>query len=150
MGQVDSAEPRPGRCDEQAVTDQPDWTTAVRAVHVRHGTQTSCGGIAVVLADVEPHPAYAFVARFGGEPPGPADLRGECVEGFADGIRTELARLCGGQPPPVRVVLRRILVHEVDSSAAVNRAAGRRAAAEAVRRAAEGRRTQSSRHLPPD
>ncbi|MFG2100959.1 hypothetical protein ACGFJ5_10190 [Micromonospora echinaurantiaca] len=122
------------------MSDQPDWRTPIRAVHVRHGTQTACGGIAIVLADVEPHAAYAFTARFDGRPPGPADLRQECVEGFADGMRTELARLCGGQPPPVRVVLRRILVHDVDSSAAINRAAGRLAAAEAVRRAVDGRR----------
>lgn len=107
----------------------------IRDVRVRCGTQTNCGGLAGALIDIEPHLSFAPVRTL------PADLdantRGElldaCVTHFETGVREALLELCG-QLPPVRVVLRWILVHEVESTPARNRQAGRLAVLEALRR----------------
>jgi hypothetical protein len=58
-----------------------------------------------------------------------------CAEHFEDGVRAELLEVGGGTMPPVRLVLRWILTHEVDSTERLNREAGRLAVIEALRRA---------------
>ncbi len=49
-----------------------------------------------------------------------------CCEHIELGVRAELAEHFGGALPPVRVVLRRVLQHPVDSNVPRNQEAGRR------------------------
>lgn len=95
---------------------------------MEYGTQTNCGGVAGALVDFEPGAAFRFVAELS-EP-----ARSYAAE-FEAGVRSALLDHCGGSLPPVLVTLRWILVHEVDSHPRGNREAGRRAVAEALRRA---------------
>ncbi len=115
----------------------PGWDRVVRDVRVRCGTRTNCGGIAAAVVDVEPHDAFAFVRRLDPDGAGDGGLAELCAGWFADGVRAELLDVCGGTLPPVRVVLRWILVHEVDSNERRNRQAGRLAVTEVLRRAAD-------------
>ena len=117
---------------------QPIWTEAVRDVRVRCGSQANCFGIASALVDFEPQPAFTFVRQLdsGSADDEQAKLVDLCAEHFEDGVRAELLEVGGGTLPPVRVVLRWILTHEVDSTRRRNREAGRLAVAEAIRRAA--------------
>jgi hypothetical protein len=127
------------------MTDAPGWGTAIRDVLVRSGTQTGCGGLASALVDFEPSSSFSFVSQVDAEESSPArhseDLASLCISHFENGIRAALAEASGGRLPPVRVVLRRILVHEIDSNARRNRDAGELAVAEALRRVAAHRHT---------
>jgi hypothetical protein len=116
----------------------PGWDRAVPDVRVRCGARTNCGGVAAAVVDVEPHDVFAFVRRLDPGGPGDRELVDLCAGWFEEGIRAQLLDVCGGTLPPVRVVLRRILVHEVDSNERRNRQAGRLAVTEAVRRATAG------------
>jgi hypothetical protein len=115
------------------------WDSPVRGVRVDCGTQTNCGGVAGALADFEPHPVFAFVRRFDrAVGTGDAELVDLCVRAFEDGVRGALAERTGGPLPPVRVVLRWILVHPVDSTEGRNREAGELAVARAIATAVRG------------
>lgn len=107
----------------------------VRDISVRSGNQTSCGGIAKIVADVEPAGCFEFVdARSpddGWTHPDDAELTDWCIAAARRGVLDGLAMVGS---PPVRFVLRRILVHPVDSNEFHNEKAGRMAVAEAVRR----------------
>lgn len=121
------------------------WGTAVRDVLVRSGTQTNCGGLASALVDFEPCSSFTFVSQVEAEESSPVrhgeDLASFCTSHFENGIRAALAEASGGPLPPVRVVLRWILVHEIDSNARRNHEAGELAVAEALRRVAAHRHT---------
>lgn len=129
------------------MADAPGWDTAIRDVLVRSGTQTNCGGLASALVDFEPCSSFTFVSQVDADessPPGRSeDLASLCIRHFENGIRAALAEASGGPLPPVRVVLRRILVHEIDSNARRNHEAGELAVAEALRRVAAHRPTSA-------
>lgn len=96
----------------------PTGMDGVRGLHVRHVVQTRCpASFADVVVDVEP------AGRFAVEVAPSVDTPGEYVEAFARGLRS-------GLPPgrAARVVVRRLLVHPVDSHAADFEHAGRLAA----------------------
>ncbi|MFI1989017.1 hypothetical protein [Actinoplanes sp. NPDC020271] len=109
---------------------------AVRDVEVRAGGPGNCGGVARILADLEPADSFAFVdAHDGGWTRGWKDeLAGWCVAAVRQGVEEELIRIGAGEMPPVRFVLRRIMLNLIDSNEPCNREAGRKAVAEAVRR----------------
>ncbi|AGL15738.1 hypothetical protein [Actinoplanes sp. N902-109] len=103
----------------------------IRGVRVRTGTQTNCGGIAAATADFEPQadPGVGFAVELALEY-GPRDCRdeeleAECCAWIEGGIRAELADRFGLPLPSVRVVLRRVLLHLVDSNERRNHEAGR-------------------------
>ncbi len=120
---------------------------AVRDITVKTGTHTNCGGIAKILADVEPSEEFAFVDEQDGAWVGdycdPEDA-GWCAGHVRDGVVEELTRLGDGTIVPVRFVLRRILVHPVDSAPSRNQEAGRKAVTEAVRRLTAATRTTAA------
>ena len=103
---------------------------------VRTGNQTGCGGIADARIDIEAAAAYEFVDA---TPPEPDDqeLADYCVTNVRAGAETELTRLFGTLPA-VRLTLRQILTHAVDSNEMINRAGGRYAVQHALRTAGLG------------
>ncbi|ARQ69107.1 hypothetical protein CAG99_09750 [Streptomyces marincola] len=111
---------------------------AVRGVHVRRMPAGACGGWALGTADFEPLPddsglAFAFVCELD-----EAALPSELAEGFERGVADVLY---GADRLPsfgFLVRLREAAWHEVDSGPPGFEAAGRRAAAEALRCLAEG------------
>ncbi|SCF49074.1 hypothetical protein GA0070216_13127 [Micromonospora matsumotoense] len=110
----------------------PAWRTPVRDVQATAGSQTNCSGFARAVADFEPQPdpsdGFAFVVALEERPGAFHDdeLAAWCCEHVESGVRAELAEHFGGMLPPVRVVLRRVLQHPVDSNEPRNREAGRR------------------------
>ncbi|RAK42947.1 hypothetical protein B0I29_10177 [Actinoplanes lutulentus] len=108
----------------------------VRDIAVRDGTQTNCAGFAKILADIEPAERFEFLSNGDAAPAGVLDdeLIEQCIGAVRRGVLDELTRVGDGEVPPVRFVLRRILVHLVDSAEFRNEAVGRMAVAEAVRR----------------
>lgn len=109
----------------------------IRDVNVRAGSQSNCGGIADAFVDVEAATAYELVNAT----PPPREDRWEdqelvdyCVTSVSDGIEAGLMELFG-ELPPIRVTLRRVLPHAVDSNEFINRLAGRYAVYETLRRA---------------
>ncbi|WP_229070821.1 hypothetical protein [Actinoplanes sp. DH11] len=111
----------------------------VREITVRAGTQTNCGGFAQISADFEPADEFAFVDAHDPQRTGSRDqqLIDACVTAVCRGVVEELTSIGQGELPAVRFVLRRVLVHEVDSVDFRNVQAGRKAAIEAVRRLGE-------------
>jgi hypothetical protein len=111
----------------------------VRDIDVRSGSQMNCAGFARILADVEPAERFEFVDAHDENRTGCDDdgLVTACVAAVRRGVITELSRPGTDRLPPVRFVLRHILVHLVDSNETRNEAAGRLAVAEAVRRLGE-------------
>ncbi len=109
----------------------------IRDVRVRCGTQTNCGGVAATTVDIEPHPTYTFVRALPPHLGNTADVEliDDCVAHFETGLREQLRAVCDGVLPPVRIVLRWILAHPVDSTPGRNRQAGHLAVTEALRRA---------------
>lgn len=107
----------------------------VRDIAVRSGNHTSCGGFAKIVADVEPAARFEFVDAHPHDdawtPADDPELIGWCVAAVRRGV---LDGLAATGSPPVRFVLRRVLVHPVDSNEFHNEAAGRKAVAEAVHR----------------
>ncbi|MFI5842636.1 hypothetical protein ACIA8K_23300 [Catenuloplanes sp. NPDC051500] len=110
----------------------------VRDISVRSGNQTSCGGIAKIVVDAEVAAGFEFVD---GRAPGdrwtwPDD---ELIEWCLAAVRRGVhAGWVAAGSPPIRIVLRRMLVHPVDSNEHHNEAAGRMAVAEAVHRLGVG------------
>jgi hypothetical protein len=119
------------------------WRTPVRDVHVRVGTQTNCSGIAIARADFEPpaDPAEGFVfvvaleyreGQYQDE-----ELAAFCCEHVEAGVREELTRRADVTLPAVRIVLRYVLQHPVDSNELRNREAGRLLVTRALERLSE-------------
>jgi hypothetical protein len=112
--------------------DAPAWPVPVRDVQVTAGTQTNCSGFARAVADFEPQPdpsdGFVFVVALEERPGAFHDdeLAAWCCEHIESGVRAELAEHFGGVLPSVRVVLRRVLQHPVDSNERRNQEAGRR------------------------
>ncbi|MEU4690623.1 hypothetical protein [Actinoplanes sp. NPDC023714] len=104
----------------------------VRDIDVRAGSQLHCAGFAGILADVEPADRFEFVDAHESQGTGSDD--GELVEACVNAVRRGVLGELGEPLPPVRFVLRRILIHLVDSTEDRNEAAGRLAVAEAKRR----------------
>ena len=111
--------------------DQP-----VRDIVARSGAQSNCAGYAKILIDVEPAELFEFVdADDKASTVGCDDaLVGECADAVRRGVVAELDRLGQGQPPAVRVVLRRLFIHVVDAVPWRYEEVGRMAVAEAWRR----------------
>ncbi|GAB3852195.1 hypothetical protein ACFPIJ_54060 [Dactylosporangium cerinum] len=108
------------------------WGIPVRGVQATAGSQTNCAGFARAVADFEPQPdpsdGFAFVVALE-ERPGAFhnnELAAWCCEHVELGVRAELAEHFGAVLPPVRVMLRRVLQHPVDSNGPRNQEAGRR------------------------
>ena len=128
------------------VAQPHDWRVAVRDVRVRCGTPTNCAGVAGALVDFEPAREFRFEARLAtGITDEDSDSVQLWVAAFEKGVRSELINVGGGTLPPVRLILRWILDHPIDSNEAFNVLAGRMGVAEAIRRAsaAEGPPTKS-------
>ncbi|WP_181799104.1 hypothetical protein [Kitasatospora acidiphila] len=114
--------------------------SAIRDVHVRLVKPTVCGHFAIATADFEPLPAdgellFEFALELSEERL-PLDL----AEAFERGLREELYAAGDGRLP-VRAF--RVRLHDarwsaVDSNEMIFQAAGRKAAAEALRRSHEG------------
>ena len=110
----------------------------VRGVHVTAGTHTNCSGFARAVADFEPQadPAegFTFVVALEERPGRYRDdeLEAWCCEHIERGVRTELAEHFGAVLPAVRVTLRRVLIHPVDSNERRNHQAGRMLVQEAL------------------
>jgi hypothetical protein len=123
------------------------WAIAVRDVQVTAGSQTNCAGFARAVADFEPQPdpsdGFAFVVALEERPGAFHDdeLAAWCCEHVELGVRAELAEHFGGVLPPVRVLLRRVLQHPVDSNELRNKEAGRHLVLSALE-------TLDSRQLP--
>jgi hypothetical protein len=106
----------------------------VRDIAVRSGNQTGCGGIARIVVDAERAERFEFVD---GRAPGdrwtwPDDeLISWCLAAVRRGV---LEGWAAAGSPPIRLALRRLLVHPVDSNEHHNEAVGRMAVTEAVRR----------------
>jgi hypothetical protein len=105
----------------------PIWPAVLRGVTVTAGTQTNCGGFARAVADFEPQTGFTFVLALEERPGRYRDdeLEARCCEHIERGVRAELAEHFGSALPAVRVILRRVLVHPVDSTAVRNHEAGR-------------------------
>ncbi|GIE70244.1 hypothetical protein Apa02nite_063520 [Actinoplanes palleronii] len=116
------------------VVDRP-----VREILVRAGTQTNCNGIARILADLEPAEQFAFVDAHESVWTGDCDDEAIswCVEAVRRGVVAELTEQGQGELPAVRFVLRRILVHPIDSAPHRNEQVGRMAVTEGLRRLTE-------------
>lgn len=128
---------RPGGWRQEAAGEAP----AVRDVHVRLVKPAVCGHYAVATADFEALPAdgealFEFVLEIPGN-----RLPPEFAEAFERGLREELYATGDGRLPvrAFRVRLHDAEWHRVDSNEMIFQAAGRRAAAEALRRFREGR-----------
>ncbi|GAA1972715.1 hypothetical protein [Kitasatospora viridis] len=114
-------------------TDAP---AAVRDVHVRLVNQTMCGHFAIATADFEPLPADGeLLFEFVNEVP-EEQLPLDFADAFERGLREELYATPDGRLPlrAFRVRLHDARWHEVDSNERVFKAAGRKAAAEALGR----------------
>jgi hypothetical protein len=111
----------------------------VRGVEVRSGRQSNCGGVARILVDIEPAERFELVAAQDGGWAGGCgeELIDWCVAAVGRGVLDGFSRAGYEQPPPVRLVLRRILVNQVDSTEFRNETVGRMAVAEALRRLAK-------------
>ncbi|WP_157240958.1 hypothetical protein [Catenuloplanes japonicus] len=108
---------------------------AVRGIAVRSGNQTNCAGIAKIVADVEPAERFEFVDAHAPDDRWTDREDDELIEWCVAAVRRGVeAGLAEAGSPPVRFVLRRILVHPVDSNERHNEAVGRMAVAEALRR----------------
>jgi hypothetical protein len=116
------------------VLDRP-----VRNVDVRSGRQSNCGGVGRVIVDVEPAEQSEFVDAHDGGWTGRCEqeLIDWCVAAVQRGVLQGFSQAGYEQPPPVRVVLRRILVNPVDSTEFRNETVGRMAVAAALRRLSE-------------
>ncbi|MFB7619693.1 hypothetical protein [Kitasatospora sp. NPDC056181] len=114
--------------------------SVIRDVHVRLVKFTMCGHYAIATADFIPLPAdgeqhFEFVLEV------PEDrLPLYLAEAFERGLREELYSTDDGRLPvrAFRVRLHNAKWHEVDSNEMIFKAAGRKAAAEALRRSREG------------
>jgi hypothetical protein len=112
----------------------------ISSEHIRVGSQAGCGGIASARIDLDVAQAYEFVDA---TPPPRADRHEDqwlvdfCVTNVREGIELELTELFG-ELPAVRVVLHRVLPHQVDSNESVNRRAGRTVVKLALRNAGLG------------
>jgi hypothetical protein len=109
----------------------PTWSAVIRGITVTAGTQANCSGFARAVADFEPQTdaseGFTFVLAIEERPGRYRDdeLAARCCEHIERGVRAELAEHFGSALPAVRVVLRRILVHPVDSTEVRNHEAGR-------------------------
>jgi hypothetical protein len=114
-----------------------DWP--VRDVDVRSGRQSNCAGVGRVIVDVEPAEQFEFVDTHDGGWAGRCEqeLIDLCVAAVQRGVLEGFPWAGYEQPPPVRVVLRRILVNPVDSTEFRNEPVRRMAVAEALRRLSE-------------
>lgn len=132
-------------CDEKTalygvdVAQQVFLSQPIRDVEVRHVMQSACGAFAIVTVDFEPK-AYGIELAV------PSDVRLDfyehawdyrfvfgCVEALAEGITEEL----GTRPDldvRTKVILRRMVLHPVDSNEMSFRHAGRLAARTALER----------------
>ncbi|MGI8333225.1 suppressor of fused domain protein [Actinomadura scrupuli] len=118
---------------------------ALRDVHVRAGTPTNCGGIALVVLDVEPPaagaaqaPGWEFVSDLA-----PGELPEEYVAELREGVREAVEE----SSVAVRVRLRRALDHP-DSRESRFRQAGRLVVLEALKHAG-GVPAWAAREVPP-
>jgi hypothetical protein len=108
------------------------WRFSVRDVQVTAGSQSNCSGFARAVADFEPQPdpsaGFVFVVALEERPGAFHDdeLAAWCCEHVELGVRAELAKQFGGVLPTVRVTLRWVLQHPVDSRERRNQEAGRR------------------------
>jgi hypothetical protein len=100
---------------------------AARDIKVRYGNQTGCGGLAIARVDVEPAAENAVVDAV--SEVDDRELVDMCVASLAEGVAEELR---ARQLPPVRVVVRWVLAHPVDSNEYVYREVGRRVVRAAV------------------
>jgi hypothetical protein len=114
---------------------------AIRDIHIRHVKQTSCGPFAVITVDFEPLSGSSTGVRLAVphdvELGYPGCFDHQTLFGFLDaiaaGVREELSaedRIA----PATRVLLRRVVIHELDSSESGFRTAGALAAREALKR----------------
>jgi hypothetical protein len=108
----------------------PAWSVVIRGIHVTAGTHANCSGFARAVADFEPQAdaaeGFTFVValeersgRFRDD-----ELEAWCCEHIERGVRAELAEHFGAVLPAVRVILRRVLLHPVDSNERRNHQAG--------------------------
>ncbi len=95
---------------------------AARDVEVRYGNQTGCGGLAIARVDVEPAAEVEVVDAV--TKVDDRELVDMCVASLAEGVAEEVR---DQRLPPVRVVVRWVLAHAVDSNEYVYREVGRRA-----------------------
>jgi hypothetical protein len=112
----------------------PFPSAAIRGVRARSAPAAACGMYADVTVDFEPSAAgltmmmgYGLVVAEAGTNGGTggADVLPAYLEALANGITAELAALEPGLVVAARVVIRRVLIHPADSSAAGFLAAGR-------------------------
>ena len=107
----------------------------IRDLRSKVGNQTGCGGMAVILVDFEPSAAFEVVNAVTEIRPnlgGDQELVDFCVANVADGVRLELLEHLG-ELPAVRVVVREVFPHAVDSNESVNRRAGQDVTRQALR-----------------
>ncbi len=107
----------------------------IRDLRAKVGNQTGCGGMAVILVDFEPGAAFEVVNAVTDVRPnlgGDQELVDICVASVADGVRLELLEHLG-ELPAVRVVVREVFPHAVDSNESVNRRAGQDVTQQALR-----------------
>lgn len=111
----------------------------IRDIETRCGTYGNCGGVAYTLVDLEPGTAAGVevvgaVPELDGWDDYYRELVEERVEHVGAGVRTRLRELFGVEPA-VRVVVRRVNPEPTQTTAALNRRAGRLAVDAAVRMA---------------
>lgn len=109
----------------------------IRDLKVRAGTAGNCGGIVVVIVDLEPGVTAGLeVVDAEADLPGWVDddlrfiIDGN-IENIVIGVRAALREQVGTEPP-VRLVLRRLHANPVDANLGPCRRAGRRIVEEAV------------------
>jgi hypothetical protein len=120
----------------------------IRGVRARSAPAAACGMFAEVTVDFEPSAAgltptmgYGLLVEEADETDGRtsgADVPPAYLEALADGVAAELAEREPSLVVAARIVIRRVLIHPADSSAAAFRAAGRIAARQALARIAGG------------
>ncbi|SEL85422.1 hypothetical protein [Streptacidiphilus jiangxiensis] len=114
---------------------------AIRDIHIRHVKQTSCGPFAIITVDFEPLPSSSTGVRLAVPHDVELGYQGYVdhqelfgyLDAIAAGVRAELTAEAR-TTPATRVLVRRIVIHEVDSSERGFRTAGELAAREALKR----------------